>query len=424
MMIDRSKVPEFKVPDKINLIQPIKRILPNGIPLFYIKTPHIDAVKIEVITEANKGLRTEKRLVPFFTLHMLMEGTHSLKSEEMDNFFDHYASEVDVISNFEQSGLSLLTTKKHFSNVLATFRSLFTEAVFPEKELLKKKSQKELSISLQREQNAARANQLYRNGLFGKDHPYGFIAEESDVRQINQEDLREFYKNAFLVRPEIFLSGNLEEKDLEEIASLFQDLQVVQLEESLPLFEKSPERRIVELNDKAVQSSIRMGQHLIPKSHPDYHALMVFNTILGGYFGSRLIKNIREEKGHTYGIYSSIGSLKRSDYWMVMADVQQGFAEEVIAEVYKEIELLKNTPIDQAELEVVRNYMIGHFLSNFSSPFDLISRFKSIHLYGLDYDFYEDQLAFIKSFRPEDIMHMGEKYFKRENILEVIVGTV
>jgi predicted Zn-dependent peptidase len=115
--------------------------------------------------------------------------------------------------------------------------------------------------------------------------------------------------------------------------------------------------------------------------------------------------------------------LKDSDYWLVMADVQKGYAEEVIDEVYKEIGILQNIPIDPSELEVVRNYMIGNLLSNFSSPFDLISRFKNIHQQGLDYSFYEAQLDFIKSFTPEDIMWVGEKYFSKENILEVIVGT-
>ncbi len=424
MRLDRSKAPEFKIPENIILTQPIKRILPNGIPLYYIHTPNLNAIKIEVVTAANRYVQLrEKTLVPFFTLHMLMEGTRFFKSEEMDNFFDYYASEVDVISNFEQSGLSLLTTKKHFSNVLPLFRSLFTEAVFPEKELFKKKSQKELSISLQREQNGARANQLYRKGLFGKDHPYGFIAEEGDVHRINREDLQHFYSSAFLVQPEIFVTGNLEEKNLEEIENLFQDLRVIEVAASPTFFDKFSHKRIVELKEKSVQSSIRLGQHLISKSNPDYHALTVFNTILGGYFGSRLIKNIREEKGHTYGIYSSIGSLKDSDYWLVMADVQKGYAEEVIDEVYKEIGILQNIAIDPSELEVVRNYMIGNLLSNFSSPFDLISRFKNIHQQGLDYSFYEAQLDFIKSFTPEDIMRVGEKYFSKENILEVIVGT-
>ncbi len=425
MTIDRSVAPAFKIPEQVTISYPIKKVLPNGVPLFYFNTPHIDAVSVEVITKASKGaVRPENALVPVFTLQMLMEGTGSMKSEDLDHFFDHYASEVDVISNFEQSGLSLLTTRKHVAQVLPMFRTLFTEAVFPEKELLKKKSQEELNIALQREQNGARANQLYRKGLFGEDHPYGFIADEADVRRICREDLEHFYKHDFLVQPEIFVTGNLDEIHLDEIIGLFKDLQVIEKKESRAEFKKYSNKRIIELREKSVQSSIRLGQHLIPKTHPDYHALTVFNTILGGYFGSRLIKNIREEKGHTYGIYSSIGSLNQSDYWMVMADVQQGFSEEVIAEVYKEIERLKTVPLEAGELEVARNYMIGHFLSSFSSPFDLMSRFKSIHQYGLDYSYYENQLDFIKNFAPEDILRIGNTYFDKENILEVIVGSI
>lgn len=423
MILDRSIAPEFKIPEKISLIPPTKKVLANKVPLFYINTPQIEAVRIEVITAANNRLlMTPQALVPFFTLHMLLEGTKEMKSDELDNFFDHYASEVDVISTFEQSGLYLLTTRKHLSEVLPLFRSLFSEAVFPEKELAKRKSQKELSISLSREQNAARANQLYRQGLFGANHPYGFISEEEDVRRINREDLKDFYTGSFLARPEIFVTGNLEASQLDQIEQLFEDLQVVPKEESIPFSETFADKRIWEKNEKSVQSSIRLGQHLIPKSHPDYHAITVFNTILGGYFGSRLIKNIREEKGHTYGIYSSIGSLNPSDYWMVMADVQQGYAEEVIEEVYKEIELLKNTPIDPSEREVIRNYMIGNLLSNFSSPFDLMTRFKNVYHHGLDYNFYEEQLDFIRNFDPEEIMHAGNQYFDRDKIMEVIVG--
>lgn len=425
MTLDRSKAPEFQIPDKISLVPPLKRLLSNHIPLFYIHTPHIEAVKIEVITAANKKLlTTDKALVPFITLHMLLEGTKEMKSEELDHFFDHYATEVDVISNFEQSGLSLLTTKKHLSHVLPLFRSLFTEATFPDKELAKRKSQKELSISLSRDQTSARANQLYRQGLFGQNHPYGYIAEEEDVRRVTREDLKAFYSDAFLARPEIFVTGNLEDHQLGKIEELFEDLHVVPADEDIPFSATLIDKRLIEPKEKAVQASIRLGQHLIPKNHPDYHALVVFNTILGGYFGSRLIKNIREEKGHTYGIYSSIGNLTPSDYWMVMADVQQGYAEEVIEEVYKEIELLKTVPVEPAEKELIRNYMIGSLMSSFSSPFDLMTRFKNVYYQGLDYNFYEEQLEFIRSFQPEDIMRIGNSYFDRDNIMEVIVGAI
>jgi len=423
MTLDRSKAPEFLIPKNITLTPPVKRTLKNGIPLFYIHTPHIDAVKMEVVTEANKHLLPKgKALVPFFTMHMLPEGTKSMKSEEIDDFFDHYASEVNVISTFEQCGMSLLTTKKHFSAVIPIFRSLFTEAVFPEKELTKRKSQKGLTISIQREETAARANQLYRKALFGQDHPYGFVADENDVENIFRQDLVDFYATSLMVNPEIFVTGNLDEQQLEELITQFEDIYCIQAEGILPDYDIYPEKRVSEEKDKALQSSVRLGQHLIAKTHPDYHALTVFNTILGGYFGSRLIKNIREDKGLTYGIYSSIGSLRLSDYWIVMADVQKGNGDLVIEEIYKEIERLKTEPVDKEELETVRNYMIGHFMSTFSSAFDLINRFKSVHQAGLSYDFYEEQLAYIRKFTEEDVQHIANTYFRRDGILEVVVG--
>ncbi|WP_228527486.1 M16 family metallopeptidase [Pararhodonellum marinum] len=421
-MPDRSKAPEFQIPDHIDLIQPRKWTLKNGIPLYYIQTDTIEAVKLEVIFQTPlKKIPEGKGLVPFFTLHMLLEGTHNLPSEELDNFFDHYASEVEFISSFEQHGLSLLCTAKHFKDVLPVFRSLFTEAVFPKKELDTRKAQKKLSIALQLDKNPARANQLIRKALFGSDHPFGFIAREEDVDEVSVEDLKTFYQDNFLNRPELFLTGPLGDDQVTEIMKAFEDLPNLAAPIHLLDYQFNPNEKITETRAKSVQSTIRIGQHLISKKHPDHHGLMVFNTILGGYFGSRLIRNIREDKGHTYGIYSSIGSLNPTDYWLVMADVQKGFAEEVIEEVYKEIDRLKSEAVSHDELETVRNYMIGHFLSSFSSPFDLISRFKSIHQHGLDYSFYEEQLQYIRKFTPEDVLRIGQQYFK-ENFIEVVVG--
>jgi zinc protease len=423
MILDRFKSPGFKIPEAINLTSPIKRTLKNGVPLYFIHTPHIDAIKLEVIFPTyHPEYLQDKALVPFFTLNMLLEGTKSMESGKLDDFFDFYASEVEVISGYEQHGLSLLTTKKHYQAVLPVFRSLFTEATFPEKELLKRKSQKKLTISLQKEQTAARANQLIRKILFGTNHPFGFISEEYHVDQVFKEDLHQFYRRGFLINPEIFVTGNLSDENLEEIVNQFDDLPFELKKEVIPDFEVYSEKRFMETRPQAVQASIRLGQLLIPKSHPDYHSLYVFNTILGGYFGSRLVKNIREEKAYTYGIYSILGNLTTTDYWMVLADVKKGYAEAVIDEVYKEFALLSKFLIGSNELEIVRNYMIGHFLSQFSSPFDLMGKFRKIHQQNLDFRFYDAQLEYIKTFNPEEMLLIGKKHFDKTNIKEVIVG--
>lgn len=423
MSVDRTIAPEFQIPEQITFPSPIKRTLQNGVHLYFIPTPEIGAVKLEINADSNRvtGI-VEKKLVSYFTLHLLMEGTKNKSSAELDTFFDTYASEVEVISNFEHNGLGLLTTKKHFATVLPVFRELMTEAIFPEKELAKRKSQKALSISIQREQNGNRASHLFRQELFGESHPFGQISDEQDVEAISKEDLVSFYSEKLWVNPEVFLAGNLTEEEVDMVCSVLGDLPTISFEGENPDFVNQPKPRLEERKENALQSSLRVGCHLISKNHPDYFGLWVFNVFLGGYFGSRLIKNIREEKGHTYGIYSSIGSLKNADYWVVMADVIKEHSETVIGEIYHEVQRLQEESIPEEEVEIVRNYLIGNLLSNFSSSFDLISRYKSIHQAGLDFGFFERQLEYIKIFKPEEIQAIGKKYLKQENMVEVIVG--
>lgn len=423
MTVDRSIAPAFQIPDKIDFPSPIQRTLKNGVRLYFIPTPEISAIRLEINADAPATLdKEEKKLASYFTLQMLMEGTKSKSSAELDDFFDTFASEVEVVNTFEHQGLSLLTTKKHFQTVFPVFRELLTEAIFPEKELAKRKSQKILSLNILKEKTGNRASQLFRQELFGKGHSYGQITEEKDVEEIKRDDLIEFYREQLWTNPEVFLTGNLDQGEIELIEDLLGNLPVHQAEKKLPYFENRVYSRLVEEREKALQSSIRLGCHLIPKNHPDYFGLWVFNVFLGGYFGSRLIKNIREDKGHTYGIYSSIGSLQATDYWVVMADVIKEHREAVIDEIYKEIHKLQMEEIPSEELETVRNYLIGNLLSNFSSAFELISRFKSIHQSGLDFGFYKNQLEFIKTFQPEQIQEIGKKYLSQEKMVETIVG--
>ncbi|MCH7408306.1 insulinase family protein [Belliella sp. DSM 111904] len=423
MILDRSKSPDFQIPQDINLPSPIKRTLANGVHLYFIPTPEIDACRLEICTDAQLAhSSSDKKLTSFFTLHMIMEGTRGMTASEIDDFFDFFASEVDVSSGFEHNSISLLTTKKHFSKVLPIFSSLLTDAIFPEKELAKRKSQKALNISIQKEKTSVSASQQFRQQLFGADHPYGQIADESDVADVQRQDLIQYYKESLLVNPEIFLTGNLGAFELELITETLGKLNVTFTEKEILNFENKPQERQYELREEAVQSSLRIGFHLLAKTHPDYFPITIFNTILGGYFGSRLIKNIREDKGHTYGIYSTIGSLKQADYWVIMADVQKAYIHEVIEEIYKEIDLLKTNLVPEEEIELVRNYMIGNFLSTFSSPFELINKFKTVHHAGLDMDFYAKKLAYIREFTAEDVQRVAQKYFDTQDLIEVIVG--
>lgn len=423
MTLDRSKAPDFRIPEDFELFPPSEFLLNNGARLFFIPTPNLAAVKIEVLGKGNRAsLPLDETLIPSFTLQMVLEGTTSKNSEDLSNFFDFQASEVSPILSYSHEGLSLLTTKKHINEVIPVFLTLFTDAIFPEEYLEKKQSQRKLSIRLEKEKTASKASQLFRKALFGANHPYGLETEEKHVDSVTSAKLKTYYGNLLFQDLEVFVSGDFSENELQYLCNILGDLPNRKQIEA-PLFPSAETTfQIIESRENAVQSSIRIGNWSIPKTDPDYFALSVFNTILGGYFGSRLIKNIREDKGHTYGISSSLAEIGDSNYWVIGADVQKAYYKEVIDEIYKEIEKLVSEPIDADELEVVRNYLIGQMLSRFSSSFDLMDRFRSVHHSGLDFSFYTQKLAFLKSFTAKEIQKAGKKYFANSPLIEVVVG--
>ena len=405
-------------------MHPLEVTLTNGAKFFYIATPGINAVKIEILGKGQRGsLPLDHTLVSSFTLQLLQEGTTKMDSEEISNLLDFHASELHPMLTYGHEGIGLLSTKSHFEYILPVLTDLFTEAVFQENILDKKKSQRKLSLSLEKEKTASRAGQLFRKCLFGDFHPYGVQVEERHIDNINPPLLTSYYKNQLWQNLEIFVTGNFDEGELLSLQNQLAKLPNRKASDSVLLPEASSIQSVHEPRQNAVQSSIRIGKLSIPKSHPDFIALSVFNTILGGYFGSRLIKNIREDKGHTYGIHSSLSEIGNLNYWEVSADVQKAYYQDVIKEIHHEIETLCNVPIDNDELEVVRNYMIGQMLKQFSSSFDLMDRFRAAHHSHLTLDYYQKKLDFLKSFTAKDILDIGQRYFSdRSSFVEVVVG--
>lgn len=423
MELDRSKAPAFKVPEDFVVTDPEKYFLKNGATLYFFKTPNIGAVKLDVVGASRRlNLDLTDQMVPRFCLQMLLDGTGKYSSEGISDILDFHASEVTPLTSFSHEGLRLLSTKKQFWNVYPLFLSLFEEATFPEDFLEKKKSQKKLQLKIEREKTSSKANQLFREALFGSQHPFAFETIEDNVDGLTRSKLQEYYTNSLWSELEIFLSADLTTQELEALILSLEVLPNRKLR-SLKEWGLKPEnQRLNMTKEGAMQSSLRMGGPSLPMTHPDFFALGVFNTFLGGYFGSRLIKNIREDKGHTYGIYSSLQVIDQYDYWMIGAEVQRDFKEEVIFEVKQEIDRLVHEKISSDELETVRNYSVGKMISQFSNSFDLMERFKSVHRNNLSMRFYRDKLAYLKMFTAEDILEVGAKYFSQEPEIQITVG--
>lgn len=423
MSLDRSKAPQFSFPSEFTLPAPQQFKLNNGSSIFFFRTPGIEAVKLEVIGNSSRSkLPNIHALVPSFTLQMLQEGTTTTNAQQLAEFFDFHGAEIYPTLSYTQEGLSLLCIKKHLFSLLPTFSTLFTEATFPEENLEKRKSQRKLSLKLEQEKPSSRAGQLFKKGLFGTEHPYGQEITEAHIEEINPSLLQAYYQTQLWRDCTLFLSGDFTPQELDLMISQLEQIPLKRGTIKIELPPPSSSWIFQEDREGAMQSSIRLGTWAIPKKHPDYPALAVFNTLLGGYFGSRLVKNIREDKGHTYGIHSALVELDQYAYWMIAADVKKANQEEVFSEIDKEINRLRTEIAHTEEIEILRNYLVGHLFSKFSSPFDLIDQFKGVYYAGLDFSFYENRFNYLKKFTATDILNIGERYFSSADRVKVRVG--
>ena len=174
----------------------------------------------------------------------------------------------------------------------------------------------------------------------------------------------------------------------------------------------------------AMQSAIRIGRRLFNKTHSDYFGMQILNTVLGGYFGSRLMSNIREDKGYTYGIGSGMASLLHDGFFYISTEVGVDVTKATLIEIYKEIEKLQNELISESELDLVKNYMLGTFLRSVDGPFAMSEKFTAIKDYGLTNEFYHTYVNHIKQVKAEELLILAQKYLNKNDLSELVVGKI
>jgi zinc protease len=423
-MVDRSIAPAFKKVRKVDLQKAISGNLVNGIPLHIIDAGSQPVIKLEMVLYSGKWFEPEDG-ISYFTTKMLTEGTANKTSLQVSEFFDRYGAYVELNSGFDYNTVALYVMIKHFPETIKVFREILTEASFPEEEFQILKNNTLNDLRVKNEKINILATKKFRETIFGNEYPYGKEISEENVVQLGPVDkLKEYYKNHFFNKVEIVASGNIFDDQIELINDQFGSFESKTFTDALhPLPMYKPSKEVL-VREKSSQSSIRIGKRLFNKNHPDYLKMLVVNEVLGGYFGSRLMKNIREEKGYTYGVYSRVMSFKKEGYFSVSLDVKKEDTRNAIDEIYKEIKTLQQEPVPEEEMETVRNEMIGGFLSEINSPFALADKFKAVHFQGLDYQFYQNFIDVINTITPEEVMEAAVRYLDVSDMSEVVVGGV
>ncbi|MDB4923601.1 pitrilysin family protein [Mucilaginibacter sp.] len=424
MTLQRKQAPEFRAIDNINLLRPAHQALNNGCNIFCFNSGDQDLVRIEWVF-GNQRFNPEKPLLNIAVNSMLTEGTSKLTTAQIADKVDFYGAFLQVDYGYDNSVVTLYSLNKHLQHTLPVLKDILTDSIFPEKELETyiRNQQQKLQVSMQKNDYVARRN--FNKALYG-DTLYGLGADADTYKTLHREDLLAHFKQMY--QPSnctIIISGKIEPGILEMITNTFDKDWTnpdVKSDISQPQIKSATEHFYLTEKPDALQSAIRMGLPVINRNHPDFPALQVLNTVLGGYFGSRLMANIREEKGYTYGIGSGISSFKHAGAMFVATEVGADVCKAAIIEIEKEINLLKSDLITEEELSLVRNYMLGSLLGSLENVFSHADKFKNLYFAGLDYDYYDRYVDAVKTVTAVRLKELANEYLNLDKFYKVIVG--
>lgn len=422
-MLDRKSPPAYQKVTSIQLpkVQPFQ--LSGGIPVHVIDAGKQAVLRIEFIVK--NGAVSEKVLgQSFFAIKMLTEGAGPYSSKEIANLLDVHGAYVEHHPGLDYCTLTLYSLTKHLPSLLPLFRTILTEPLFPEHEFNILKDIKKQQIRVDETKNAVVAAKKYREALYGN-HTYGKHLYQEDLERIQQKDVVQFYEDNIRNGFEIMLSGQVSEEVLNLLEQNFGDLPFRNLQGSALAVPGSGEAKRINIEkEDSLQSTIRQGRVLFNVTHPDFHKFTVLNTAFGGYFGSRLMKEIREERGYTYGIYSNLIPMKNSGYFVIGTDVIGEHTEDTLQEIARQIRILQTEAIDPEELETIKNYMVGSFLGSLNTPFALADKFKTVYFNGIDMEFFNEHVRQIYDTSAEDILRMANEYLDPDTFTTVVVGKV
>ncbi|GGK62085.1 M16 family metallopeptidase [Rufibacter glacialis] len=424
MSLTRTIAPAIAdLPTDLSIVPEVK-YASSGARMHVYKNHIQPVVRIEFVFKAGKWYQP-KAGVASLTAKMLKEGTAFHTAKEIADTVDYYGASLEITHGFDRATVTLYCLSKFLPFLLPLTFEIIQQPSFPEKEFALMKQRVIQTLTVDKQKNGYLATETFTGALYGKYHPYTTFISEEEISALRLTDLQDFHSQAYTFpSSEIFITGDITDAAVEGILTLITSQKASSLQEPVisPLKGHAEDRLIIEKTSNDLQASIRAGKPIIHPSHPDYPALYLLNHVLGGYFGSRLMKNIREDKGFTYGIYSSLSHKEHSSLFSIGTDTKGDKIEETLAEILKEIALLRNELVPENELATTKKHLAGKFLSDHATLFDKMDKYKSNTILNLGTDFSSQLLEKIADLEASQLLEAANKYFQEEDLLQVVTG--
>lgn len=417
--MDRTIAPAIRDVKSIAILPPKEYSLRNGGPLYHLSEIDEDAVKIDLIFDA--GSSRHNKLISQLTSDLLLSGTADKSSDIIEESIDRLGGFTSIEVSADDCVVSVLGLKEHILQILEIVTEAILNVEFSQREFKQNVAYQKQKFSVNMEKVSTLARREFISAIFPTSR-YGDLTSAEDFDQLNRDDLVEFHKNHYLrALQKIAVVGDLDQEMVEKIIDLTSEFGRQEREKETSIFEYEP-KEIEHKKEGAVQTAIRVGRILFNKEHEDFIDFNVLNTILGGYFGSRLMSSIREDKGYTYGIGSGIAQLLNTGYFFISTEVGEEYKDLTLEAIKKEIEKLHNELVSDDELGLVKNYITGQLLKNADGAFAQMDRFLSVEKHGKDLSYYNEFLKRLNAISSERIQELARTYLKWDDLVVVKAG--
>lgn len=422
--IDRSKQPTPGPAPKIALKSPDTFTLKNGLKVMVVENHKLPRVALSLTIDNKPVVEGDKAGVSQILGAMLGNGTKTIDKDAFNDEVDFLGASI----SFGATGGSARSLSKYTDRIIELMADAALNPLLVEEEFLKEKEKLIEGLKSSEKSVDAIAARVRGALSYGKQHPYGEYVSEETVQNVTFGDVLAFYEkyfnpnNAYLV-----IVGDVNFKDMKkQIEKRFNPWKK-SMDFSIDVPQAAPNAQYTQINfidmPNAVQSNITLTNNVdLKMNHPDYHAVLIANKILGGGFGSYLNMNLREKHGYTYGARSNIRADKYISNFSASTAVRNAVTDSAVVETLKEINRIKTTMVDPAELENAKAKYVGDFVLALEQPTTIARYALNIKINDLPKDFYETYLQKINAVTAEDVKRVANKYFKPENSRIVVVG--
>lgn len=418
-MLNRTITPELKEIDKIDFVKPQVFDITEDVKLYFMKEVPNDTARLDLYFDA--GTIKGDQGIASFVNGMLLSGTANKTSVQINN-------EIDALGGFFESGISnensvitMYSLRENLLPILHVLKDAIQNLVFHEHEVEELVNDRRQKFKVSMEKVSFIAQRDFQQRLFSGSI-YGRVTSESDFDAISIPKLKRYFHDNYLSGlTKVVVVGNLPQDEIDAII----DILGAWASDTTTPFEKDIKNlkgTVHIVKDGAVQTAIRVGRMLFNKTHADYNDFLILNTIFGDYFGSRLMSNIREDKGYTYGIGTMVAELHETGYFLIATEVGKEVKDLTLQEIKFEMERLQTELVGQIELDLVKNYMLGQILKSADGPYSMTDLFMSVEPYGLDLDFYNKSIDSINHITPERIQELAIKYLNWNDMTVVSAG--